>query len=193
MSQTRSITKTAERFSALSHAIERSERETSITPASADEIVGALGKLMVAFDIYDSPELKAKLALLTEALEGEPLWAIRKGIDDFSHGRVDRKRGGLPLASELRPHVADISAWAREVAKAEAKADQRTGPTFPPADGDGIKFDMSPEEQKAAGKWVADRYRASGIRSWQAFFKTMRWQETRTWLNQYRAEQARAA
>lgn len=193
MSQTRSIMTTAGRFSALSHAIDRCERETSIAPASQDEIVAALGKLMVAFDIYDSPELKAKLALLTEALEGEPLWAIRKGVDDFSHGRVERKRGGLPLASELRPHVADLSAWAREVAKAEAQADRRTGPTFPSADGDGIKFDMSPEEQKAAGKWVADRYRASGILSWQAFFKTMRWQETRAWLDQYRSTMERAA
>lgn len=174
----------------MSHAIERSERETSIAPASPDEIVSALGKLMVAFDIYDSPELKAKLALLTEALEGEPIWAIRKGIDDFCHGRVDRKRGGMPLASELRPHVAEVSAWAREVAKAEAQADRRLGPTFPPADGDGISFNMTPEEQKAAGKWVAERYRASGIRNWQAFFKTMRWQETRTWLAEHRAGSA---
>lgn len=81
----------------------------SARPATADEILTSIGKLLVAFELYGDPHEEARIALLAESVQGEPLWAIRRAVNDFAFGKVPRKRHVFPPAFEFAPHVARIA------------------------------------------------------------------------------------
>lgn len=167
----------------------RFDRPTDIRPAMASEVFDALQRFTIAFDIFDSPDLPAKLALIAESVEGEPLWAIRDGVRDFCLGKVKRKRTGLPLASEFGPHVAELTSWAREKARAEVRV-ERERRDDPPAEGDGVKFGMTPEEMKLCGKHFAAMFLEEPRQSRPSFFAQIKARDIHAWLSHYREGQS---
>jgi hypothetical protein len=89
--------------------------DTDLTPASDRQIFDELEALFLSFGTDAERLGQKRVALYVDACRGEPVWAVRKGIEKVRKGRDDGKTTDfLPSTQRVAREVRGESDWARE-------------------------------------------------------------------------------
>lgn len=89
--------------------------ETDLTPASDRQIFDELEALFLSFGTDAERLGQKRVALYVDACRGEPVWAVRKGIEKVRKGRDDGKTTDfLPSTQRVAREVRGESDWARQ-------------------------------------------------------------------------------
>ena len=98
--------------------------ETDLTRASDRQIFSELEPLFLAFGTDAERLGQKRTAVYIDACRGEPVWAIRKGIEALRNGRDDGKTTDfLPSTQRLARAIRKESEWAKD--RADKTAERR--------------------------------------------------------------------